>query len=120
MPNAIKVSKSDKAIKAVLVACFPEWKGRKVRVQVATRYQMQNYWDGGSRCYVMAYSLATGKAAAPSTATTSPFQAAAAATVEIPDGTLLVEHQIFCGKDAGITIYVNPANMAPLLPAVAA
>ena len=27
--------------------------------------------------------------------------------VEVPEGVAVVEHSIFCGKDCGITIYVN-------------
>ena len=37
--------------------------------------------------------------------------------VVLPDGFACVEHSIFCGKDAGITIHIRPANSAGLLPA---
>lgn len=120
MTNAIKVSKSDKAIKAIIRATFPEWKGRKVRVEVATTYSMENFWDGGSRCYVQAYSLEHARAAAPVAAASNPFRAQAHATVEIPAGVVMVEHHIFQGKDAGITIYVRPENLQAALPGASA
>lgn len=35
----------------------------------------------------------------------------------LPPGAALVKHTIFSGKDLGITVFVNPADLAPLLPA---
>lgn len=115
-PESIKVSRSDRAIRPLILACFPEWKGRKARVCVATHYQMMDYWDGGSRCYVRAYDLATGRIADPNRDALNPYRGQAHANVPIPDGIALVEHQIFCGKDAGITIHVTPASLARVLP----
>jgi hypothetical protein len=113
----IKVSKSNPEIKRIVAACYPAYKGRKIRVAAATQYHMSNYWDGGSRDYVVAYSLATGEVSAPSRAASNPMNGAAHSTVEIPAGVALVEHTIFCGKGIGIRIYVNPANMPLLLSA---
>lgn len=113
----IKVSKAQKGIKEIIKACYPEWKGRKVAVQVATTYAMSNFWDGGSRNYVKAYDLAASKVAEAAPTTANPFRGQAHATVEIPDGVAMVEHSISCGVDCGITIYVNPANMPSMLPA---
>lgn len=114
--NRIKVSRADKGIKAILIAAHPTWTGRKVHVQPATEYKMANYWDGGSRDYVMAYELATGRVYGPAIHTENPINGAAHATVRIPEGVLIVEHSVFCGKDAGVTIYAHPANMPRLLP----
>jgi hypothetical protein len=112
----IKVSKSDKSIKAVVSACYPEWTGRKISVQPATSYQLMDYWSEGSRNFVRAYDLASGKVA--DNQAGNPFTDKAHARVEIPDGILFVQHSIFCGKDSGITIYVNPANLTKFLPGV--
>lgn len=109
--TAIKIRKSDKGIKAIISAAHPTYEGRKIRVKAATEYKMANYWDGGSRDYVMAYDLATGRAYGPAIHTTNPMNGSAHSTVAIPAGVLIVEHSIFCGQDAGITIYANPANM---------
>jgi hypothetical protein len=115
MKTALKVSRANKAFKPIIAACYPKWTGRKLRVETATEYRMENYWDGGSRCYVLAYDLKTGRSYGPAVHTTNPMHGAAHSIVNIPDGVLLVEHSIFCGKDAGVTIYANPANMPSLL-----
>jgi hypothetical protein len=112
-----KVSLSDPGIRKIVSACYPAYKGRKVKIRAATTYSMSNYWDGGTRDYVMAYHLESGLVKSPSQTTTSPFRDQAHATIEIPEGIAMVEHTIFQGKDVGITIHLNPANMAKLLPA---
>ena len=58
--NTTTTSRSNPAIKTILAATFPEYRGRKIRIKAATEYQMGDYWDGGSRRYVHAYHLATG------------------------------------------------------------
>jgi hypothetical protein len=35
--------------------------------------------------------------------------------VTLPENVACIEHCYFCGKDAGIRIHVNPANMTKLL-----
>jgi len=110
----VKVSRADRAIRPLLLACYPDWKGRKVSVCVAESYQMMDYWSEGSRHYVRAFDIATGKIADHDAS--NPFRGQAHARVTIPDGIALVEHSIFCGKDAGIAIYVTPASLARLLP----
>lgn len=115
MTTRTKLSKADKAIKPILAACYPDWKGRKLAVAAAETYQMADYWDGGSRSYVKAYDLASGKVVDPASMTHNPMNGSAHARVTIPDGVLLVEHSIFCGKDGGVTIYANLANMPRLL-----
>jgi len=37
--------------------------------------------------------------------------------VVVVPGFVIVEHSIFCGKDMGLTFYVNPADIVKLLPA---
>lgn len=115
MMNTMKVSRSDKTIKAILAATYPEYKGRKITVIPATSYQMMDYWSEGSRHFVKAYALVNGRVAASSSAAQTPWRGEAHARVAVPVGILLVEHSIFCGKDCGITIYVNPENLAAAL-----
>lgn len=117
MPQAIAVSITDPAIRKMVRACYPQWKGRKIKIEPATRYQMMDYWSEGSRNYVTAYHLESGATKHPSAMTHSPYNQAAHAEVQIPEGIALVEHAIFAGRDMGIRIYVNPANLAKLLPA---
>lgn len=114
----IKVSKTTPGIKQVIKATYPEWKGRKVFVREATSYQLSDYWSEGSRNYIKAHILSTGATCSPDDAALCPFNLAAHATVEIRENVVLVEHSIYCGKDAGITIYVHPSNMPKFLPEV--
>lgn len=117
---APQTSAEKKNVKALVSAAFPEYKGRKVRIRSAASYQMSNFWDGGSRTYVVAVDLVTGRVVEPIAASSNPFSGAANAAFEIPSGVALVEHSFFCGKDAGITIVVNPGTVAGLLPSTAA
>lgn len=112
----MKVSKSDKAIKPILTACYPEWKGRKVSLAVCASYQMSDYWSEGSRNFVKAYYLPNGSTAETSPWANIPWDKRATARVQIPAGVALVEHSIFCGKDAGVTIYVGADDLTKLLP----
>jgi len=116
MTTTIKLSRADKSIKALLTACYPEYRGRKVRARVATQYQMSNYWSEGSRDFVVAYHLETGKVVEMATAAGVPMNQIAHAKVGIPAGVVLVEHSIHCGKDCGVTIVVHPDNMPRFLP----
>lgn len=117
MSDAIPVSITDPTIRKIVRACYPNWKGRKIKIEPATRYYMSDYWSEGSRNYVMAYHLESGATKHPSRMATNPYNDVAHAEVQIPEGIALVENAIFSGKDMGIRIYVNPANLAKLLPA---
>ena len=116
MLDYIKLSLSDKTIRKIVKATYPEWKGRKIKLHVIDHYSMANYWDGGSRDYAKAYHLESGFVAEPSYASTNPMRESAHLTINIPEGVVIVEHSIFMGKDVGITIHVNPANVTRLLP----
>lgn len=108
-----------KEIAPLVDACYPDYKGRKFSVAAAKTYALTNYWDGGSRCYCVAYDLATGKKADALNATANPFRSEAHGVIEIPVGIVIVERSIFMGKEAGVTIYVRPENLAKLLPRTA-
>lgn len=98
--------RSNPMVKRVLAASFPEWKGRKIKARLWTRpMRLQNYWDGGTRSYYVAIRVSDGAVA--NFGTDNPFLASAHDEVDLPAGTLLVEHTIFCGRDAGITIWAR-------------
>lgn len=103
----MKLARSNKEVKSLLQATYPEYKGRKIRLETRDTYQMENYWSGGTKHEVMAYDLATGKVSYPNGNTTNPMTGIAHSEITIPDGVALVEHTIFCGHDIGITIMVN-------------
>jgi len=102
--------------KQIALACYPGYRGRKVKVEVRETYTLADYWDGGSREYATAYELATGTKQWPTVACGIPWSNVANSTVTIPAGWAVVVHYIFCGKDCGIRIYINPsADKAGLL-----
>lgn len=115
--TSTNLSKSDKAVKALLKATFPDYTGRTIKLAVQESYFMEDYWDGGSRTYVRAFDMASGKVADPNHAVNNPMNRVAHATFAIPDGIAMVEHVIFCGKDCGIRVVVNPATAPNALPA---
>lgn len=98
------VSRSNPLVKRVLQATFPEYRGRKVRVQPYTGPRRWTVcWDEGSRDQVKLIDLARGTA---DLRAGSPFQnpEGVLALVDQPENSLLVVHTISCGVDAGITI----------------
>lgn len=105
-----------KFLRRLALVAFPGYRGRKIRVEIATEYRLESYWDGGSRRDCRAVNLIDGTVAPPISAATNPMNAVAHAVVKIPAGIAIVEHQIFCGKDAGITIYLTPENDRVLAP----
>jgi len=116
--NAIKVSPSEPMVRRIVQATYPSYRGRKVTI-VPQRYPLnvQSYWSGGSRDYFVFLRLDI-FAVAPMPAQSAfdkPVQGADAVT--LPVGIACVEHSIFCGKDVGIRIHVNPENLVAMLPA---
>lgn len=93
--------KASKLARTIALACYPEYKGRKIKVVSRETYYVENMWGGGSRSFAKAYNLATG-IITEALETVGP-------EVKIPAGVAVVDHSYFCGKDCGITIYVNPA-----------
>ena len=99
-----KLSRANPLVKRLLAATFPEWNGRKIKARLWTRpMRLENYWDGGTRSYYVAVRVTDG--AVSDFGTDNPFMASAHAEVDLPVGVILVEHTIFCGRDAGITVW---------------
>jgi hypothetical protein len=98
-------------------ACFPTWKGRRpIHVEQAESLQIMDFWDGGSRDYTVFLDLATMRVVSSQTIPPGLRQKAGnpytlvIAKVPIPPGIAIVQHVISCGKDAGLRVYVNPAD----------
>jgi len=106
--QSIKVTK--KEVPAMLLAAYPDYKGRKYRVEYRENYYMQNYWSEGSRYYCKAVELSSGRVVDPAHISTNPFRKEAHATIGIPEGVCIVEHIFFCGKDMGLRFIFNPVN----------
>jgi hypothetical protein len=109
-----KVNKA--AVEPIIKATFPDYRGRKISVTAAisvTVHHADLNWSGGSRtqyrgCTTSGYvtgSLDKHNASAPWD------KAPGSTIVELPAGAVLVEHVMFCGKDCGLRIYINPADM---------
>lgn len=74
-------------------------------------------WSGGSRDHYSLVRLADGRAASDPTAQTAPWSAERSErVVTLIPGFAVVRHSMFCGKDMGLTFYVHPTDIAPLLP----
>lgn len=113
METLIKVKKADVA--ALLDKTFPNYRGRKLKVAVASTVTLHNVnWGGGTRSQYKAVSLdatksGTYEAPAPWAHTHEGLK------VAIPQGVAIACHRIFCGVDTGITFYVRPDDMPTLI-----
>ena len=119
MPTT-KISSSNPAIKALLAATFPDYKGRKIRLCVPEcRVQFDQNGGGGTYDRVMALRLEDGATARLPRLAPWTDEAVAMANdgVDVPPGMLLVVWSRFCGADLGITIYAAPATAAQRLTA---
>jgi len=116
--NTIAVSVSDPIIRRIVQATYPSYRGRKIRI-VAQKYPLncKSYWDGGSRDYFTFVRLDTFQTAPMPAQSAFDRDIRGAESVTLPPGVICVEHSIFCGRDTGITIHVNPENLVSMLPA---
>jgi hypothetical protein len=116
--NAIPVKRADVA--AIVSATFPDYRGRKIKVLATESETIHDLnWSGGSRSEYRSCTL-RGQyiGGADRYNQQAPWaNQGEGKSVPIPPGAVLVRHSIFCGKDVGLTIYVNPADMPKLLPA---
>lgn len=109
----------DSFIRSLVARAYPQYKGNKFKLYVSEGpIDCRSCWDGGSRDYFAFANLATGEVTE-----TMPAQSAfdrpvaGLEAVVIPPGFACLEHSIFCGVDAGITIWIRPENAAKLIPA---
>jgi len=112
-----KISYADHRVKQIIQDCFPNYKGRKIRLSDHIPSQLNSWWDEGSRTYYTFYQPSTRKVFQvhsnhPLFEANQPRELHEEA---IPEDVLLISHHIFCGKDAGIIIHVKP-DQTKLLP----
>lgn len=109
---------SNPEVKRIAKLAFPEYRGRKFSVVVTDKpMTFQNYWDGGTRDYLQAVQIDTGKVWPPSVMSQNPYNDKAQLAVAPIPGWALVTHNYFCGQDVGLTVLVHPSNVTPGLPA---
>jgi len=112
----------DPTIQQLVKAAYPGAKSRRtVGVDARESYHVHDFWDGGSKTecvFVRLEDLAVKHSSEmPDEARqvmANPFNLPIGDTV-LPPGYAVVEHVIFCGKDLGYRIILNPANLAKLL-----
>lgn len=105
-----------KQAKPILEATFPEYRGRKIKVEFTDRVTFwDTNWGGGTRNYYK-FVHVSGKVA--TLAPAAPWMNVVEGhMVLIPEDVLVVMHSIFCGKDVGVTVYCNPRNAPKWLEA---
>jgi hypothetical protein len=96
-----------------------DYRKRHAFVYVRDNVELSNtYWDGGSRSTYTAVNLATGQASTAEQYAPQQFGGPCAPlNVSIPQGVAIVETGFFCGKPSTASVYINPADATPMLPA---
>lgn len=94
-------------VKAVVKAAFPDYRGRKVRINRTTTVNTWSMWEDGSRDFFVAVRLQDCAVLELPTVSMR-GETMDSRTVEIPEGAVVVEHSIFCGKCVGITVHARP------------
>ncbi len=109
----LKISYTDARVKRIIADCFPSYRGRKVRLSTHIPKELRSYWDGGTKDSFCWYQPATRKVF--HVHSNHPVfernQPSVVNPETIPEDVMLVEHSIFCGKDVGITIHINPEQV---------
>lgn len=99
-----------------MLAAFPSYKGKMFRVRSCTSVSLCGaYWSDGSRVTYRAIDLVSLEVSDANPAIQNPFRVPEAPTVELIAGSGIVSHTISRGKDLGLTLYVRPENVVPLV-----
>jgi len=108
--NRTELKLNTKQAKPIVGQVFPNYKGRKFRIEFTKTVTFHDTnWGGGTRNY---YAAVTADGRAGNMHVPAPWvNPVEGKTVPLPPDVLLVEHAIFCGKDLGIRIYANPCHL---------
>lgn len=119
MDGGIRVRRRDVA--AIIAATYPDHRGRKIEVRPTVQVALHDlHWSGGTRSEYRACTLdGTALGSTERVARLAPWSSAALAAegarVELPPGTAVVEHSVFCGRDMGLRVYIRPEDMPRLI-----
>ena len=104
-----------KQAEIIIKGTFPNYRGRKIRLQLTNQVTFSDlHWDGGSRNTYAAMSN-DGRTDRLDCSHIAPWNNPVnGRTFDLMPGILIVEHSIFCGKDGGLTIFMNPASAGTL------
>ena len=87
---------------------LPGWRGRKIHVRVSERpKRLTSMWDGGSKDSWVGVQISTRQLIS---LPLCGFMNIQPDYIPTP-GVCLVEHSIFCGKDAGCTLHLHPEDL---------
>ena len=110
---------TDNEVKKIASVAFPEYSGKKFRVEIEENpinVAYNNYWSGGSRTYYNFVRLDTLQSFGEIPAQSAFDKAIIGADkVQLIPGLVCVQRDYFCGKDMGITIKVHPENAPKLI-----
>jgi hypothetical protein len=114
--DTIYLTGKEPLIAQIARAAFPSYSGNKFKLRTAETVNVRSSWDGGSRDYFTFVRLSDLQSS-PEVPAQSAYdrRIVGAEAVPLPDGIACVQHAIFCGKDMGITIIVNPATLNPAM-----
>jgi hypothetical protein len=111
--------KPDAIMKQIAGVAYPDYNGRKFRVQIAqSPLDVRSYWEGGSRSYYVFVDMRDlSHMRVMDVPQQSAFDKAIpnADRVTIPTGFVCVQHTIFQGHDLGLTFHVSPADAPKML-----
>lgn len=114
--NAIYTKDSE--VRRIASLAFPNYSGHKFKLSASPPSRLDSCWGGGSRDFYVLIDLASGNSI-PIPENGTPFSNGGQIFTlsALPQNIALVQHTIFCGKDLGITVYVNADNLNKYLPA---
>lgn len=91
---------------------FPDYNGRHFKAEFTPSITLYNtLWDGGSKNEYAAVNMAGVSHAMPTFSEHGIGQ-----KVEVEAGTAIVMRMWFCGRDIGVTIYMNPTDAPRWIP----
>jgi hypothetical protein len=112
--TSLDLSFADPKVKAIIQRCYPGAKTRRtVKLSFRNSYKVHDYWDGGSRDYVMFLKLETMEVLSSEDLPKEQRQVASnpynlpIAEIKIPPGILVVIHSKVSGKDMGYRIIAS-------------
>lgn len=112
--SSVPLRRSDPAVKRLLAATFPAYKGRKISAVAwdDRPVHLDLSWSGGTKDDVVLVDTANGRIG--KLVVPSPWSAGAADPLTVPAGAILAVHSFFCGVDVGVTFYIRPAAAGPV------
>lgn len=108
------------ALRKLIQMSHPDYRGRLYRLAYVRSVTLHDRdWSGGTHAdYVILRDIGNGvEAAEPPDFNPMAPATEYAPTLPLPAGYVVVKRQFFCGRDRGITIFVNPDAAFPGLPA---